>query len=138
MLNQFSIYLAWGVSLFSSLASLYFSEILKYPPCSLCWYQRIFMYPLALIIPVGILSSDRFVARYVTVLSLIGLVIAVYHSLIYHNLIQEAFTVCTADLSCKTKQLELFGFLSIPLMSLLSFLIIFLLAIRGLNHEKRA
>lgn len=138
MLDKFSVYLAWGISLFSTFASLFFSEILKFPPCSLCWYQRIFMYPLAIIIPVGILSADKYISRYVTALSAFGLLFATYHTLIYHNIIQEAITVCTADLSCKTKQLELFGFLSIPLMSFLSFLLIFIFALKGLKNEKRS
>jgi len=131
------LYLAWGVSLFSTLASLFFSEILKYPPCSLCWYQRIFMYPLVLIIPIGILSYDKHISKYILALSSIGSVIAGYHALIYHNIIREAFTLCTADLSCKTKQFELFNFLSIPVMSLLSFLLIFILSLKELKNEKR-
>lgn len=133
-----SLYFAWGISLLSTFASLFFSEVLKYPPCSLCWYQRVFMYPLVFIIPIGILSLDRNISKYVLVLSLVGLVIAGYHTLIYHNIIQEQLTLCTADLSCKTKQFELFGVLSIPLMSFLSFLFIFLLGLKDFKNEKRA
>ena len=129
-------YLAWGITLFATAISLIFSEILKYPPCSLCWYQRVFMYSLAVVIPTGILIGDRKVSVYIVVLSLFGLVISGYHSLIYHNIIEEALTVCTADLSCKTKQFELYG-LSIPVMSFFGFVSIFFLGLKGSFNEKR-
>lgn len=96
------------------------------------------MYPLVLIVPIGILSLDKNVSKYVLALSAFGVVIAGYHTLIYHNFIQEQFTLCTADLSCKTKQFELFGVLSIPLMSFLSFITIFVLALKDFKNEKRA
>ena len=132
----FRISLAWGLALFALLTSLFFSEVLKYPPCSLCWYQRVFMYPLVFIIPVGLFYKDAVLFMYVRVLSAIGFIIALYHSIIYHDIIQEALKVCTASLSCNTKQFELFGFLSIPVMSLFSFLFILLLTLKGGTHEK--
>ncbi len=130
--------ISWGIALFSMLISLVFSDILKFPPCTLCWYQRIFMYPLVFILPVGILSRDDKVHLYTVVLSGVGLLIAAYHSMIYHGIIQEALKVCTAELSCKTKQFELFGLISIPVMSLFSFLIIFILNLQGVRNVKRA
>jgi disulfide bond formation protein DsbB len=137
MHTNFSVYISWGISLLATVVSLIFSEVLKYPPCSLCWYQRIFMYSLAIIIPVGIVIVDKKVSYYILALSLFGLGISGYHSLIYHEIIQEAFTVCTEDLSCKTKQFELFGVLSIPVMSFLSFIGLTLSSIVGIKNEKR-
>lgn len=137
MHTNFSVYISWGISLFATVVSLIFSEVLKYPPCTLCWYQRIFMYSLAIIIPVGIIIADKKISYYIFVLSIFGLGISGYHSLIYHEVIQEAFTVCTADLSCKTKQFELFGLLSIPVMSFLSFIGLTLLSFMGIKNEKR-
>lgn len=131
------LYLAWGIALFSTLASLFFSEILKFPPCSLCWYQRILMYPLVLILPIGILSQDKNISKYLVSLAAIGILIAGYHTLIYHNIITEAFTLCTAELSCKTKQFELFNLISIPVMSLLSFVALFGLGFKEIKDEKR-
>lgn len=130
-------YIAWGMSLFSTLSSLFFSEILNYPPCSLCWYQRIFMYPLVLILPIGIVNNDKNIAKYLIVFSTLGLVVAGYHSLIYHNIISETFKICTAELSCKTKQFELFNILSIPVMSFLSFAVLFFIGIKEKIYEKR-
>ena len=132
-----SLYFAWGISLFATLSSLFFSEILNYPPCSLCWYQRIFIYPLVLILPIGIVSKDKNLNSYLMIFSFLGLIVAGYHTLIYHNIISEAFKVCTAELSCKTKQFELFNFLSIPLMSFLSFAVLFLIGIKEKIYEKR-
>lgn len=131
------MYFAWAIALFSTITSLVFSEILKYPPCSLCWYQRIFMYSLVIILPIGILLKDKSVWYYLTVFSFIGLMIASYHALIYHNVIKEVITVCTAELSCKTKQFELFGFLSIPVMSVGAFLVVFTIGFKGVKDVKR-
>jgi disulfide bond formation protein DsbB len=136
--NKNISYMSWTVALISMLISLVFSDILKFPPCTLCWYQRIFMYPLVFIIPVGILSNDDKIHTYTLVLSAVGLVIASYHSMIYHGVIQEALKVCTADLSCKTKQFELFDLISIPVMSLVSFSFIFILNLQGVRNVKRA
>lgn len=117
--------------------SLIFSDILGYQPCTLCWYQRIFMYPLVFIIPVGIVYKDHKLFRYTLVLSFIGALIALYHSLIYHGVIPEGLKLCNAQLSCKTKQFELFNFLSIPVMSFFSFAFIFIINFLGVKNVKR-
>ena len=129
------MYLIWGISLLSMIVSLIFSEFLKLPPCSLCWYQRIFMYALVFVIPTGILIRDSKLRYYVMVLSLVGGIIALYHNLIYFEFISEGFKVCSADLSCKSKQLEVFGFISIPLMSLIAFIMIYIFSLRSSNNE---
>ena len=130
-------YLTWAVALAAMIISLIFSEILKYPPCTLCWYQRVFMYPLVFIVPIGILLEDPRIYFYSLILGFIGLIIATYHTLIYHGIIQEAFKLCNAELSCKTKQFELFNLISIPVMSLVTFLIIVILNLIGVFYEKR-
>lgn len=130
-------YVIWGVALLAMIMSLVFSEILKLPPCSLCWYQRIFIYPLVFIVPIGIVRNDKSIFTYSIVLSSIGLVISSYHSLIYHGVVQEALKLCNSELSCKAKQFELFGLLSIPVMSFFSFLIIFILSLIGEKDGKR-
>jgi len=132
MLNTFKGYLPHLIflqSLMAMLGSLYFSEILNLPPCLLCWYQRIFMYPLVIISAVSIWKNDKNLPFFVLPLSLIGTVFAVYHNLLYYKMIPESLAPCTLGISCTTIQIALFGFLTIPLMSLLSFLIIDLLAL---------
>jgi disulfide bond formation protein DsbB len=107
--------------------SLFFSEIMKLPPCILCWYQRICMYPLVIILAVGIWKKDKNIIYMVLPLSLIGTIIAIYHNLLYYKIIPESLTPCTQGISCTTKLIELFGFVTIPLLSLLAFLAIDLL-----------
>jgi disulfide bond formation protein DsbB len=117
-------YLAWLQALVAMLGSLFFSEVMKLPPCVLCWYQRILMYPLVFIIAVGILLEDKRLNFYALPLSITGLVIAVYHNLLYYNIIPEAITPCSAGISCTTRQIEWFGFITIPLLSLIAFTLI--------------
>src|SRR5258708_6393374 len=81
---RFYLKLAFVVSLLASLGSLYFSEVDRYLPCELCWYQRICMYPLALVLGLGLLTGDRRVDRYALPLAGIGFFIAFYHNVIYY------------------------------------------------------
>ena len=108
----------------STIGSLIFSEILKFPPCVLCWYQRIAMYPLVVILAVGIWKKDKNTWAFVLPLSVSGLLIAAYHNLLYYNIIPEATAPCEIGISCTTKYIEIFGFVTIPLLSLLGFLLI--------------
>lgn len=122
--SKYLLYIAWVQSLAAMLGSLFFSEILKYPPCVLCWYQRIFMYPLTLLLPIAIFKKDKNIPFYVLSLSLIGTVIAFYHNLLYFNIIPESTAPCVAGISCTTKFIEFFGFITIPFLSLCAFLLI--------------
>ena len=117
------------ISLTSTLGSLYFSEILKLPPCVLCWYQRVLTYPLVIIFAVGIWKKDKNLPLFVLPLSIIGIVISSYHNLLYYKLIPESIAPCTLGISCTTKQIEIFGFVTIPLLSLLAFLAITILTL---------
>lgn len=115
------LYAAWLFSLVGTIGSLFLSEVMLFPPCVLCWYQRIALYPLVVIIGVGIATRDRFVTRYALPLCVIGLIIAVYHNLLYYGFIPESITPCTEGVPCNAKQLELLGVITIPLMSLVGF-----------------
>lgn len=114
-------YLAWTFALLAALGSLFFGEVMKLPPCTLCWYQRICLFPLVLIIAVGIAQRDRQLVSYSLPLVLAGLGIAIYHNLIYFGIIPETLSPCTEGVSCSTRQIEWLGFLTIPLMSLAAF-----------------
>lgn len=117
-------YIAWVQSIVAILSSLYFSELMRLPPCLLCWYQRIVMYPLVAIIAVGIIRKDKNLPYYVLPLSITGMIIAIYHNLLYYRLLPESAQPCSLGISCTTKQIELFGFITIPLMSLAAFSLI--------------
>ena len=118
------LYIALLQATVATLGSLFFSEIMKFPPCVLCWYQRIAIYPLVLIIAVGIYYKDKRVPMYVLPLSIIGTIIAAYHNLLYYKLIPHSIQPCTLGVSCTTKYIEWFGFVTVPFLSLLSFLIV--------------
>jgi len=118
------LYAAWFVSIIAFLGSVTFSEVLKLVPCKLCWIQRIFMFPLVFIIGTGIIFKDQKLPFYVLPLSFSGLAVSFYHVLLYRGILPEAKGFCEAGISCTTKYVEFFGFLSIPVMSFLAFLII--------------
>jgi disulfide bond formation protein DsbB len=108
----------------ATLGSLYFSEVMRFPPCTLCWYQRILMYPLTLIIAVGLLRRDAGIHLYVLPMSVLGFAIALYHNLLYFGIIPENIQPCTVGVPCTSVQLEWLGFITIPLMSLTAFLVV--------------
>lgn len=116
------------IALAATLGSLLFGEVLKYPPCTLCWYQRICMYPLVFIFGAAIWYEERNSLKYSLPLSVIGFVIACYHNLLYYGIIPDSIKPCSEGVSCTSKQIEIFGFLTIPLMSWTSFLILIGLA----------
>lgn len=118
------ITIAYIQSLIATLGSLYFSEILKYPPCTLCWYQRIAMYPIVVLLLVSILTKDKTVYRYVLPLSITGTLISFYHNLLYYNIIKDSIIPCASGVSCTTKYIEYFGFITIPLLAFVAFLVI--------------
>ena len=123
-LNGLLPYVAWTVALTGMVGSLFFSEVMELPPCDLCWYQRIAMYPLVGTIGVGIISRDGTLKAYSLPFAIIGLAISVYHNLLYYKFISEALTPCGEGVSCTAVQLELAGFVTIPLMTLAAFVII--------------
>jgi disulfide bond formation protein DsbB len=134
-----TIFSAWILATIATLGSLFFSEVMKFPPCVLCWYQRICMYPLVLIFLAGMFPVSKSVVRFSLPLALIGWVIAVYHNLLYYNIIPESAAPCVQGISCTTKFIEWFGFVTIPFLSLMSFtliLILILLTHRNLKNEK--
>ncbi|HEV2707913.1 MAG TPA: disulfide bond formation protein B [Pyrinomonadaceae bacterium] len=114
-------YVAWAIALVSTAGSLFFSEVMSLAPCVLCWYQRVAVYPLVLVIGTGIITRDVRMKRYALPLSLAGLAVSVYHNLIYYGVIPEALTPCSQGASCAERQIEWFGFVTIPLMGLAAF-----------------
>ena len=120
-LNGSLPYLAWLIALLAMVGSLFFSEVMQMPPCVLCRYQRIAIYPLVLIIGTGIVLRDRRMKIYALPLCLIGLVISIYHNLLYYGVIPESITPCTEGVPCNAVQIEWLGFITIPLMGLGAF-----------------
>lgn len=122
--SEMLLYAAWIVSLTATVGSLFFSEVMQLPPCVLCWYQRIAMYPLVIVLGAGIIMRDRRAKFYALPLAIAGLGIAVYHNLLYYNIIPESIAPCTEGISCTSRQIEWLGFITIPLLSLVAFALI--------------
>ena len=118
------LFVAWALSLAAILGTLFFSEVMKLPPCSLCWYQRIAMYPLFPILTVGLIFRDPKVSRYAWPFAAAGGLLAIYHNLLYYDIIPKTITPCTQGVSCTERQLEWFGVITIPLLSLVAFLLL--------------
>ena len=119
--------LALLMALAATLGSLFFSEYLQLVPCKLCWWQRIFMYPLVFVLAVGIWRKEKRLYEYVLPVAVIGFLITLYHNLIYYyqniflNGANETLSIaCSGGVSCTNAQLE-WGLVSIPLLSLISF-----------------
>lgn len=118
LLGTQTMWLAWLVAVVATGGSLYYSEVANFEPCALCWYQRIAMYPLVVILLVGAITRDRFVARYALPLTIAGSILAIYNYLV--QLFPGIEVACTR-VSCSTVDVEAFGWLTMPLMSLVSF-----------------
>lgn len=115
------VFVAWLVAAFSTLSALFLGEVMNLPACKLCWYQRIFMFPIALILPIGLFPFDPRVVRYTLPLAVIGWLIAVFHQLLVLGVIPESIKPCTQGIPCSEKVIEWFGFLTIPLLSIVAF-----------------
>ena len=126
-LNWTIIFICWLIASVSALGSLFFSEIMEFAPCTLCWYQRIFMFPLVVIFLAGLFPLDKGIIRYSLPLALVGWGFAFYHFLIYSGFIPESIQPCSKGVSCSETYLDVFGFITIPLLSLISFSIIVIL-----------
>ena len=125
--EQYLLYTAFAVALVATLGSLFFSEVQHFLPCILCWYQRSVMYPLVLILAVGILRRDKNVALYVLPLSIVGMAIGIYHNLLYYSILPESVAPCVSGVSCTTRYIQWLGFITIPLLALTAFTIITIL-----------
>ena len=115
------LFATWVIASIATAGSLFFSMVMDLPPCVLCWYQRIALFPLVLILPAGLLRFDRGVVRYALPLAISGWAIAAYHNALYFGLIPASVQRCEQGVSCTERHLELFGFLDIPLLSLIGF-----------------
>ena len=112
---------ATSVAVFSSIGSLIYSEVVGFIPCKFCWYQRYFMYPIALFLLIGLFKKS--VSKYAYI-SFIGFSIGIYH--IYLQNGGRSGGSCAIDVPCNLKYVDTFGFISIPVMAATAFLTIFL------------
>jgi disulfide bond formation protein DsbB len=114
---------AWVAATLAMVGSLYFSEVAHYTPCTLCWYQRIAMYPLVLILAIAAWRRDLGIRRYAIPLAAVGAVISVYHYFL--EWFPDLDTgVCSAGIPCTQVWFREFGFISLPFLALIAFLLV--------------
>ena len=119
--NWTILFLCWLFVSISTTGSVFFSYVMDFAPCVLCWYQRICLFPLVIILAAGLFPFDKNVIKYALPLAIAGWLTALYHNLLYSGIIPENIQPCSQGVSCTEKYIELFGFLTIPMLSLLSF-----------------
>ena len=122
-LARYGAYLAFAPALAALLGSLYYSEVAGFIPCTLCWYQRILMYPLSLIILIGIVQQDEYLPNYVLPFSILGIGFSGYHYLIQLGILSQPDT-CSGGIPCGLRYVNYFGFVTIPFMALTAFVLI--------------
>lgn len=135
-LNRNSLYIALITAWVAMCGSLYFSEVRGYVPCVLCWYQRILMYPLTLVIAIGLLRRDWNLPYYVLPFSLIGLGVSTYHYLLEKTDLFAGSAACRQGVSCTTQWINWFGFVTIPFLALTAFLIITVMSVIALVNRE--
>ena len=138
LFNKYTLHLAFVQAWAATLGSLYFSEVRGLYPCQLCWYQRIFMYPLALIFAVAIARKDKNVAYFALPLAIIGAIVALYHYLIQWTNLKDLNPIsCSLINDCSEKQVIYLGFVTIPFFSLTAFLVITFLMLYLIKSSKK-
>lgn len=127
VLSDLTLWLAGGVAIVATLGSLYLSESVGLIPCKWCWFQRIAMYPLAIILPVAAFRRDHKARLYGVILAAIGGGIAVYHRLLQAFPSLDSGSCSTVGPSCSAPLIKMFGFVTIPYMALSAFALILVL-----------
>ncbi|ADI13667.1 disulfide oxidoreductase [Truepera radiovictrix] len=127
--RDFGLYAAWLVAIVATAGSLYFSEVRLFVPCTLCWYQRIMMYPLVIILGVASYRQDRRVVAYALPLAVIGGAFSLFHYLEQKVPGFSAPTLCRVGVPCNQEYINWLGFITIPFLALVAFVLISVLLI---------
>ena len=129
--------MAWLMATTATLGALFIGEVMGMTPGVLCWYQRIFMFPIAIVLGIACFTDDRRGAVYALALALGGLAMAGYHTLLVAGLIPKAWVPCSAGVSCADQKLEILNGVQIPWLSLAAFLALVILLVVYLRKSSR-
>lgn len=124
--REYILFLAWTASLISMFGSLYFSEIREFEPCKLCWYQRILMYPFVVLLGLAVIKRDYKITFYTMVLSAIGICTSLYHYSVQKFPFLSNKAPSCGRVPCTGEYINWLGFITIPLLALIGFTIIFI------------
>jgi disulfide bond formation protein DsbB len=128
--------LALVVAVTTTLGSLYYSEIVGFIPCELCWYQRICMYPLAAILAVGVIRKDRAAFWYAAPFVVVGAPLALYHWLVERVPSLAESSSCSVFVPCSVPYFEELGYVTLAFMDLSAFLLIGALLLLGRANDR--
>jgi disulfide bond formation protein DsbB len=118
----YELWLVFLVAAIATLGSLFLSESAHFVPCKLCWFQRIFMYPLAIVAPLAAWYADRRAALYLLPLPVIGLGVSIYHLLVERGIVEETSSCqISAPGGCAVKWMNEFGYVTIPTLAATAF-----------------
>ncbi len=134
--RTFGLYAAWLVAITATAGSLYFSEVRLFAPCSLCWYQRIMMYPLVILLGVASYRQDRGIVRYALPLSVLGGTVSLFHYLEQKVPGFSAPSLCRMGVPCTQEYINWLGFITIPFLALVAFTLITVLLV-GVARSSR-
>jgi disulfide bond formation protein DsbB len=118
-----AIWMAWTVAAVATAGSLIYSEVIHFVPCQLCWFQRIAMYPMAVVLLVGAIRREAVVRYYALPLAVGGALTSIWHYLIQVFPSLEGGS-CDPVNPCSSRYVEVFGFVSIPFMAGTGFIVI--------------
>lgn len=126
----------WLIALVATLGSLFFSDVIGFAPCVLCWYQRIAMYPLVILLLVGIYQPIKYTLNFTIPVASVGLFIALYHNLLHYGIVPETASPCRAGVPCSTVYINWLGFITIPMLSGIAFALILITLLILKKKEK--
>lgn len=135
-INENLLLLIWGQAFIALAGSLFYSEVMGYIPCELCWFQRILMYPLVIIYGAALFKKDFSIALPGLILSGIGMFVSIYHYLVQKlPALEEAGGACGL-VPCNVTYVNYFGFITIPFMAGIAFIVIFVLHLILLKQQR--
>lgn len=120
-------YLSWAIAAVATLGSLFFSEVMEFEPCKLCWYQRILMYPLVIILGIAAVKKDRNISVYVLPLTILGAAVSTYHYLLEKTDWIPTTSFSCGIVPCDVDYINWLGFITIPFLALIAFVLITLI-----------
>ncbi|WP_409304459.1 disulfide oxidoreductase [Peribacillus sp. SCS-155] len=119
------LFIAWAAAIVAMFGSLYFSEVRQYEPCGLCWYQRILMYPLTIVLGIALIKKHYWISLYSMVLSSIGALISLYHYMLQKIPFFTENAPSCGRVPCTGQYINWLGFITIPFLAFTAFIIIF-------------
>ncbi|MFE6166792.1 disulfide oxidoreductase [Viridibacillus arvi] len=123
MVNK-ALLFGWITSIIAMMGSLFFSEKMGFIPCTLCWYQRILMYPLVFFLGMAFYRNDKEIYKYVLPMSVFGMLLSGYHYALQKIPSMHEFSTCTSGVPCSGQYINWLGFVTIPFLSFIGFTVI--------------